>query len=63
MTDRQTREVKASLAGLTGAVCCPQNYVKAMRLFVGEPVWTAHNRPADHVEARGQYLAFLAQRA
>ncbi|XP_036191334.1 1,2-dihydroxy-3-keto-5-methylthiopentene dioxygenase [Myotis myotis] len=40
-----------------------QNYVKAMRLFVGEPVWTAHNRPADHVEARGQYLTFLAQRA
>nr|KAF6428874.1 acireductone dioxygenase 1 [Molossus molossus] len=24
-----------------------QNYVKAMRLFVGEPVWTAYNRPAD----------------
>ncbi|XP_054584322.1 acireductone dioxygenase [Eptesicus fuscus] len=40
-----------------------QNYVKAMRLFVGEPVWTAHNRPADHLEARGQYVAFLAQRA
>lgn len=40
-----------------------QNYVKAMRLFVGEPVWTAHNRPADHLEAREQYVAFLAQRA
>ncbi|XP_014396029.1 PREDICTED: 1,2-dihydroxy-3-keto-5-methylthiopentene dioxygenase [Myotis brandtii] len=40
-----------------------QNYVKAMRLFVGEPVWTAHNRPADHLEARGRYMAFLAQRA
>ncbi|XP_073192204.1 acireductone dioxygenase isoform X2 [Lepidochelys kempii] len=30
------------------------NYVKAMRLFVGEPVWTAYNRPADHFPARGQ---------
>ncbi|KAF6320798.1 acireductone dioxygenase 1 [Rhinolophus ferrumequinum] len=40
-----------------------RNYVKAMRLFVGDPVWTAYNRPADHFEARGQYLAFLAQTA
>ncbi|XP_012861423.1 1,2-dihydroxy-3-keto-5-methylthiopentene dioxygenase-like [Echinops telfairi] len=23
-------------------------YVKAMQLFVGEPVWTAYNQPADH---------------
>lgn len=38
-----------------------QNYVKAMRLFVGDPVWTPYNRPADHLEARGQYLRFLAQ--
>ncbi|KAM5251453.1 acireductone dioxygenase isoform 1-T1 [Hipposideros larvatus] len=40
-----------------------QNYVKAMRLFVGDPVWTAYNRPADHFEARGQYVEFLAQTA
>ncbi|ELK13953.1 1,2-dihydroxy-3-keto-5-methylthiopentene dioxygenase [Pteropus alecto] len=40
-----------------------QNYVKAMRLFVGQPVWTAYNRPADHLEARKQYLTFLAQSA
>ncbi|KAM7174123.1 acireductone dioxygenase [Macrochelys suwanniensis] len=39
------------------------NYVKAMRLFVGEPVWTAYNRPADHFPARGQYMQFLAQAA
>ncbi|PNI72890.1 ADI1 isoform 4, partial [Pan troglodytes] len=39
------------------------NYTKAMRLFVGEPVWTAYNRPADHFEARGQYVKFLAQTA
>ncbi|XP_060090420.1 acireductone dioxygenase [Heteronotia binoei] len=37
------------------------NYVKAMRLFVGEPVWTAYNRPADHFPAREQYQQFLAQ--
>lgn len=33
-----------------------KNYIKAMRLFVGEPVWTPHNRPADEMEARKQYI-------
>uniref|UniRef100_A0A670Z248 Acireductone dioxygenase n=2 Tax=Pseudonaja textilis TaxID=8673 RepID=A0A670Z248_PSETE len=37
------------------------NYVKAMRLFVGEPVWIAYNRPADHFPARAQYQQFLSQ--
>ncbi|XP_070589042.1 acireductone dioxygenase isoform X1 [Erythrolamprus reginae] len=37
------------------------NYVKAMRLFVGEPVWIAHNRPADHFPARTHYQQFLSQ--
>nr|XP_058155206.1 acireductone dioxygenase-like [Dasypus novemcinctus] len=40
-----------------------KNYVKAMRLFVGEPVWTAYNRPSDHFEARRQYVKFLTQTA
>ena len=32
-----------------------RNYTKAMRLFVGEPVWTAHNRPgADSFPERSQ---------
>ncbi|GCC30632.1 acireductone dioxygenase [Chiloscyllium punctatum] len=35
------------------------NYVKAMRLFVGEPVWTPHYRPADEFEARKKYVQFL----
>ncbi|KAM4771986.1 acireductone dioxygenase [Rhinophrynus dorsalis] len=36
-----------------------KNYVKAMRLFVGEPVWTPYNRPADNFEAREKYVQFL----
>lgn len=28
-----------------------------MRLFVGEPVWKAHDRPADERDARKQYLS------
>uniref|UniRef100_A0A3Q4APK2 Acireductone dioxygenase n=1 Tax=Mola mola TaxID=94237 RepID=A0A3Q4APK2_MOLML len=35
------------------------NYTKAMRLFVGEPVWKAYNRPADHFEIRQKYVASL----
>ncbi|XP_030211969.1 acireductone dioxygenase [Gadus morhua] len=35
------------------------NYTKAMRLFVGEPVWKAYNRPADDFEKRQQYVASL----
>lgn len=36
-----------------------QNYTKAMRLFVGEPVWKAYNRPADDFEIRQRYMASL----
>ncbi|XP_077009200.1 acireductone dioxygenase isoform X1 [Tamandua tetradactyla] len=39
------------------------NYVKAMRLFSGEPVWIAYNRPAEHLDARVQYVKFLTQTA
>ncbi|PHU13841.1 1,2-dihydroxy-3-keto-5-methylthiopentene dioxygenase 2 [Capsicum chinense] len=32
------------------------NYIKAMRLFVGDPVWTPYNRPHDHLPARKEYV-------
>ena len=41
--------------------CDAGNYIKAMRLFVGEPVWTPHNR-ADIDEtnpSRQKYLNLL----
>lgn len=36
------------------------NYTKAMRLFVGQPVWQAYNRPAaDDFDVHKKYLALL----
>ncbi|XP_027856029.1 acireductone dioxygenase isoform X1 [Xiphophorus couchianus] len=35
------------------------NFTKAMRLFVGEPVWKAYNRPADDFDIRQKYVASL----
>lgn len=33
-----------------------KNYIKAMRLFVGEPVWTPLNRPQDEHPIRKGYV-------
>jgi len=33
-----------------------KDHIKALRLFQGVPVWTPHNRPADEMTARRQYL-------
>ncbi|XP_066323569.1 heat stress transcription factor A-2d-like [Miscanthus floridulus] len=38
------------------------NYIKAMRLFVGEPVWTPYNRPHDHLPARKEYVEKIINR-
>ncbi|XP_056151746.1 acireductone dioxygenase [Lampris incognitus] len=35
------------------------NYIKVMRLFVGEPVWKAYPRPAEDFEIRQQYKASI----
>ncbi|CAL1673209.1 unnamed protein product [Lasius platythorax] len=35
------------------------NYIKAKRYFIGEPVWLPYNRPADNMECRKQYLEQL----
>ena len=36
--------------------------VQAMRLFVGEPIWTPINRPADEHTSRKKYVeGFLNQ--
>jgi len=37
------------------------NYIKAMRLFVGDPVWTPYNRPHDHLPERKEYLDKLVK--
>ncbi|CAH1176344.1 unnamed protein product [Phaedon cochleariae] len=33
-----------------------KNYIKARRFFIGEPVWTPHNRPCDNMECRKKYV-------
>jgi 1,2-dihydroxy-3-keto-5-methylthiopentene dioxygenase len=40
------------------------DYIKAMRLFVGAPVWTPFNRPQEAHPSRAKYLSsFDGQRA
>jgi hypothetical protein len=36
---------------------------QALRLFVGVPVWTPHNRPADDMPSRSKYLQAVGQSA
>ncbi|KAH8342336.1 hypothetical protein KR059_002150 [Drosophila kikkawai] len=37
------------------------NFIKARRYFVGEPVWTPHNRPADDMDCRKSYIKHQAE--
>ncbi|KAK1646202.1 hypothetical protein QYE76_064007 [Lolium multiflorum] len=39
------------------------NHVKLMRLFIGEPVWTAHNRPQEDHPVRQEYVKNLTDNA
>merc|ERR1712014_195240 len=36
--------------------CDEKRYIHAMRLFVGQPVWTPFNRPCDEHESRKKYV-------
>ncbi|RWS28671.1 acireductone dioxygenase-like protein [Leptotrombidium deliense] len=38
------------------------DYIRVMRLFVGEPVWTPINRPADEHPSRATYLEKAAHK-
>ncbi|XP_030533640.1 1,2-dihydroxy-3-keto-5-methylthiopentene dioxygenase 1-like [Rhodamnia argentea] len=39
------------------------NYIKLMRLFIGEPVWASFNRPQEDHPARKQYTRSLTEKA
>ena len=32
------------------------NYIKAMRLFIGDPIWTPFNRPQEENASRKKYV-------
>lgn len=38
-----------------------QNFIKAKRFFVGEPVWLPYNRPVDDMECRKDYVKKLQE--
>ena len=39
------------------------NYIHALRLFVGEPVWTPYNRPQEEHPSRAKYVSSFAEAA
>lgn len=43
-------------------ICMLFSWLQLMRLFVGEPVWTAFNRPQDDHPARKEYMKCLSEK-
>ncbi len=39
------------------------NYIKAMRLFIGDPVWTPHNRPQENNPSRINFVKSMTTKA
>ncbi|CAG9861940.1 unnamed protein product [Phyllotreta striolata] len=39
------------------------NFIKAKRFFIGEPVWTPFNRPCDDMDCRKKYLTNIRKGA
>jgi 1,2-dihydroxy-3-keto-5-methylthiopentene dioxygenase len=36
--------------------CDEKDYIKAMRLFIGQPIWTPFNRPQDEHPSRQKFI-------
>lgn len=51
-------EISLSLrAGIYHRFSCDENdIIKAMRLFIGQPIWTPFNRPCDEHPSRKKYV-------
>ena len=41
--------------------CDETDYIKAMRLFIGQPVWTPFNRPQEEHPSRKAYLSTFVE--
>ncbi|MBA0555511.1 hypothetical protein Golob_025684 [Gossypium lobatum] len=46
---------------MNSSACDIKKILNAMRLFVGDPIWTPYNRPHDHLPARKEYIENFLQ--
>lgn len=53
-----TYNINKALFGWLIIIWC---YAQLMRLFLGEPVWTAYNRPQEDHPARKEYIKSLTE--
>jgi 1,2-dihydroxy-3-keto-5-methylthiopentene dioxygenase len=44
-----------------GFTCDEHRLIHAMRLFIGQPVWTPFNRPQDEHPSRQKYVKTLIE--